>query len=73
LVTKAGFAGIVAIFGTGLWLIVAPFALRFQPAGTRWVMATQVCVAAGGVLAVAAFAAFFVTLSLHVRSRYASR
>ena len=69
--SKAGFAGIAVVFCTGLWLVAAPFALRFQPAGSRWVLATQTSVAVGGILAVAAFAAFFITLTLHVRSLYA--
>lgn len=68
--TKTGFAGIAAVFVLGGWLIAAPFALRFQPAGAHWVPATQTCVVTGAILAAAAFAAFFVALTLHVRSLY---
>jgi hypothetical protein len=73
MVTKAGLAGIVVVFCTGIWLIAAPFALRFQPAGTRWVLATQTSVIVGGLLAVTAFAVFFLTLALHIRASYDSR
>jgi len=69
-VTKAGFTGIVAFFFAGLWLVAAPFVLHFQPAGARWVLATQTSVVVGGLLAVAAFAAFFLTLALYVRALY---
>lgn len=71
--TRAGFAGIAAILCLGGWLIAAPFALRFQPAGARWVLTTQTCVVTGSLLSAAAFAAFFVALALHVRSLYGPR
>jgi hypothetical protein len=73
MVTKAGLAGIVVVFCTGIWLIAAPFVLRFQHAGARWVLATQTSVVVGGLLAVTAFAAFFLTLALHIRALYDSR
>jgi Na+/melibiose symporter-like transporter len=73
MVTKAGFTGIVAVFFIGLWLVAAPFVLRFQPTGAHWVLATQTSVVVGGLLAVTAFAAFFLTLALHVRALYDSR
>jgi hypothetical protein len=73
MVTRAGLIGIVVVFCTGVWLIAAPFALRFQPAGTRWILATQTSVVVGGLLAVTAFAAFFLTLALHIRATYDSR
>jgi hypothetical protein len=72
-VTRAGFVGIAVVFCTGIWLIAAPFVLRFQPAGARWVLATQTSVVVGGLLAAAAFAAFFFTLALHIRAAYDSR
>lgn len=68
-----GFAGIAAVFAFGLWLIAAPFVLGFQPSGARWVLATQTCVAAGGVLSVSAFAAFFIAVVAHIRTLYLTR
>jgi hypothetical protein len=73
MVTKVGLAGIVVAFCAGLWLIVAPFALRFQPAGAPWVLATQTSVIVGATLAVASFAGFFLTLALHIRALYDQR
>jgi len=66
-------ASLVIIFLTGAWLIAAPFALRFQPAGTPWTGAARMDVLVGAVLAVAAFAGFFVALAGQVREMYASR
>jgi hypothetical protein len=64
------FTGIVLIFAIGLWLIAAPFLLSFQPGGARWVLATQTCVIAGGLLSAAAFAAFFIAVATHIRGLY---
>ena len=71
--TKTGFAGIVVVFCAGLWLIAAPFVLRFQQAGARWDLATQTSVAVGALLSVAAFGAFFLTVALHIRALYDAR
>ncbi len=55
----AGLAGLAA----GLWLLVAPFALGYQPQDADWVTATKVDVFTGlavavvGLVVVAAFAA----------------
>jgi hypothetical protein len=64
-------ASLVIIFLAGAWLIAAPFALRFQHAGAHWTGASRMDVVVGGVLAVAAFAGFFVALSGRVRELYA--
>ncbi|HXL95495.1 MAG TPA: hypothetical protein VN969_41755 [Streptosporangiaceae bacterium] len=73
MVGRAGMASLVIIFLTGAWLIAAPFALRFQPAGAPWTGAARMDVLVGAVLAVAAFAGFFVALAGRVRELYASR
>jgi hypothetical protein len=48
----AGFAGAVAVALTGVWLLVAPFAVGYQPEDAEWVDATIVGVATGGALVV---------------------
>lgn len=54
--------GIAGVLG-GAWLVVAPFALGYQPENAAWVDATKVDVATGigivvlGLVTVAAFAA----------------
>lgn len=54
--------GIAGVLG-GAWLVVAPFALGYQPENAAWVDATKVDVATGigivvlGLVSVAAFAA----------------
>jgi hypothetical protein len=70
-VTRAGIAGVVVIFGTGLWLLAAPFALRCQPAGAGWTGATRTDVITGAVLAVAGFAGVFGVIAGRVRELYA--
>lgn len=70
MVSRVGTAGLVIVFLTGCWLIAAPFALRFQPAGAPWTGAAWVDVVVGGVLAVAGFTGFFVALSGRVRELY---
>ena len=45
--------GLVVLFLAGAWLVAAPFALRFQHAGTPWTGATRMDMAVGGVLVVA--------------------
>jgi hypothetical protein len=70
-VTRAGLSGIGLIFCCGLWLIAAPFVLRYQPAGGRWVLLTEVSVVVGAILAAAGFAAAFVVIAGRVRELYA--
>src|SRR6266480_1976583 len=60
-----GMAASLVIFLAGGWLILAPFALGYQPYGTDWVSQTTnsfvlgICVA---VVALVAFALFFMSL-----------
>ena len=53
MVGRAAMASLVVIFLTGAWLIAAPFALRFQPAGAPWTGAARMDVLVGAGLAVA--------------------
>jgi hypothetical protein len=69
-VSKVGIAGIAAIFGAGLWLIAAPFALRYQRPGAGWTGATRTDVIIGAILAVAAFIGAFGVLAGRVRELY---
>jgi hypothetical protein len=70
-VSRAGIAGVVLIFAAGLWLLAAPFALRYQPPGARWTGATRDDVITGGSLAVAGFAGIFGVIAGRVRELYA--
>jgi len=72
MVNRWATAGIVVVFLAGAWLIAAPFALRFQHAGAPWTGAALMDVAVGAVLAIAAFAGFFVVLGVRVREIYRS-
>src|SRR5260370_3762703 len=60
-----GMVASLLIFLAGGWLIVAPFALGYQPYGADWVSQTTNNVATGipvAVVALVAFAFFFVAL-----------
>lgn len=70
MVTKTGLAGVIVIFVAGLWLLAAPFALRFQPPGAGLTVASRTDVIIGGVLAVAGFAGFFAIVAGRVRELY---
>jgi hypothetical protein len=48
----AGLAGAAVIALTGVWLIVAPFAVGYQPDGADWVDATIIGIATGAALIV---------------------
>ena len=41
MVSRIGLAGVVAVFAAGIWLVAAPFALGYQPAGAGWTGATK--------------------------------
>jgi len=69
-VSRAGSGVLVFIFLAGLWLVVAPFALRFQHAHAGWAGATRTDVIIGGMLAVAAFGGMFGVLAGRVREMY---
>ena len=69
--SRVGIGVLVVVFLAGLWLVAAPFALRFQPARAGWTGVTRVDVTVGGVLAVAGFLGLFGTLTGRVREIYA--
>jgi hypothetical protein len=70
-VSRTGSGVLVFIFLAGLWLVVAPFALRFQHPHAGWAGATRTDVITGGMLAVAALAGMFGVLAGRVREMYA--
>jgi hypothetical protein len=70
-VTRAGIASVAIIFAVGLWLLVAPFAVRYQPAGAGWTGVTWTDVITGGTLAVAGFAGLVGVVAGRVRELYA--
>ena len=53
MVNRLALAGLVIIFATGSWLVAAPFAVRYQPAGAPWTGAARIDVAVGAILAAA--------------------
>ena len=69
--SRTGSGVLAFIFLAGLWLVVAPFALRFQHAHAGWAGATRADVITGAVLALAAFAGMFGVLAGRVREMYA--
>jgi hypothetical protein len=62
---------VALVFGAGVWLVAAPFALGYQPAGTGWTGATRTDVITGGLLAVAGFAGMFAVIAGRVGELYA--
>jgi hypothetical protein len=70
-VSRIGTAGVIALFAAGGWLVAAPFALGYQPAGTAWTGATRTDVIAGAVLAAAGFAGIFGVIAGRVAELYA--
>ena len=69
--TRAGIVGVAIIFAAGLWLLAAPFALRYQSAGAGWTGATRADVIAGGTLAAAGFVGLIGVIAGRVRELYA--
>jgi hypothetical protein len=70
-VSRVGNSVLVVEFLAGLWLVAAPFALRFQPVRAGWSLVTRTDVTIGGVLAVAGFLGLFGALAGRVRQMYA--
>jgi len=70
-VNRLALAGLVIIFVTGAWLVAAPFAVRFQPAGAPWTGAARMDVAVGAALAATGLAGFLAGLAGRVRELYA--
>ena len=71
MVTRIGTIGVALVFGAGVWLVAAPFALGYQRAGTGWTGATRTDVITGGLLAVAGFAGIFAVIAGRVGELYA--
>ena len=71
MVSRVGTGVLVVLFLAGLWLVAAPFALRFQPARAGWAGLTRADVTVGGVVAVAGFLGLFGVLAGRVREMYA--
>lgn len=70
MVNRLALTGIAVIFAAGAWLIVAPFVLRYQPAGAPWTGAARLDVIIGSALAAAGFGGFFAALAGRVRELY---
>ncbi len=71
MVNRLALAGLVIIFATGSWLVAAPFAVRYQPAGAPWTGAARIDVGVGAILAAAGLAGFLAGLAGRVRELYA--
>lgn len=71
MVSRLALAGLAVIFATGAWLVVAPFVLRYQPAGAPWTGAARLDVTVGAALAGAGLAGFLAALAGQVRELYA--
>jgi len=69
-VSRAGTGVIAILFLAGLWLVAAPFALRFQPPHAGWGGATKADVTTGALLAAAGFGGLFAVLAGQVREMY---
>ena len=69
--SRVSVAGVLAVFAAGIWLVAAPFALGYQPAGAGWTGATKTDVITGGLLAVAGFAGLFGVAAGRVVELYA--
>jgi hypothetical protein len=62
---------IALVFLAGLWLVAAPFALRYQPPHVAWTGITRADVGIGSALAVTGFAGMLATIAGRVREMYA--
>lgn len=71
MVNRFALAGLVTIFAVGAWLVAAPFAMRYQPAGAPWTGAARMDVAVGVILAATGLAGFLAGLAGRVRELYA--
>jgi hypothetical protein len=70
-VTRAGLAMIALIFLAGLWLVAAPFAVRYQPPHAAWTGMTRADVGIGAALAVTGFGGMIAVIAGRVREMYA--
>ena len=71
MVNRLALAGIALIFATGVWLIAAPFVLRYQAAGAPWTDAARLDVFVGSALAAAGLGGFLTALAGRVSELYA--
>ena len=71
MVNRIALAGLMVIFAAGAWLVAAPFAMRYQPAGAPWTGAARMDVAVGAILAATGLAGFLAGLAGRVRELYA--
>lgn len=66
----AGLAGAITVTLVGVWLVVAPFAVGYQPEGADWVDATIIGVATGaGVIVLGLLALLVVAGALRAEIR----
>jgi cytochrome bd-type quinol oxidase subunit 2 len=73
MVSRVGTGVIAVLFLAGLWLVAAPFALRFQPPHHAWGGATKADVIVGGLLAATCFGGLLAVLAGRVREMYSDR
>lgn len=69
--TRAGLAMIALVFLAGLWLVAAPFAVRYQPPHVAWTGITRADVIIGSALAVTGFGGMLAVIAGRVREMYA--
>jgi cytochrome bd-type quinol oxidase subunit 2 len=70
-VTRAGLAMIALVFLAGLWLVAAPFAVRYQAPHAAWTGITRADVGIGSALAVTGFGGMLAVIAGRVREMYA--
>jgi hypothetical protein len=70
---RIALGGLLAMVAVGAWLIAAPFAVRYQPAGARWTGPARMDMAVGAIVATVGFAGFFLALAGQVRELYTAR
>ena len=69
--TRAGLAMLALIFLAGLWLVAAPFAVRYQPPHEAWTGITRADVGIGAALAVTGLGGMLAVIAGRVREMYA--
>ena len=69
--SKIALGGLLLMAAAGAWLVAAPFAVRYQPAGAPWTGAALMDVAVGAIVAARAWPGFFAALAGRVRELYA--
>jgi cytochrome bd-type quinol oxidase subunit 2 len=70
-VTRAGLVMIALTFLAGLWLVAAPFALRYQHPHAAWTGITRADVGIGSALAVTGLGGMLAVIAGRVREMYA--